>query len=98
MDTLQEVTSVSPATTTMPAEEKYKVQAPEMMQETFMTDSEDEGGERYVPFLLVILTSIHAAAFSFLVISISIAFEGEHFNVDFMKYYRKGRFDGELKC
>ncbi|CAG9824123.1 unnamed protein product, partial [Phaedon cochleariae] len=32
-------------TTTMSIEEKYKVVAPEAMQETFMSDSEDEGGE-----------------------------------------------------
>ncbi|XP_076264402.1 uncharacterized protein LOC143198798 isoform X3 [Rhynchophorus ferrugineus] len=31
-------------TTTMNIEEKYKVMAPEAMQETFMSDSEDEGG------------------------------------------------------
>ncbi|XP_050296421.1 ankyrin-3-like isoform X1 [Anthonomus grandis grandis] len=31
-------------TTTMNIEEKYKVVAPEAMQETFMSDSEDEGG------------------------------------------------------
>lgn len=32
-------------TTTVNIEEKYKVMAPEAMQETFMSDSEDEGGE-----------------------------------------------------
>ncbi|XP_030749087.1 ankyrin-3-like isoform X3 [Sitophilus oryzae] len=32
-------------TTTMSIEEKYKVMAPEAMQETFMSDSEDEGGD-----------------------------------------------------
>ncbi|KAK5640357.1 hypothetical protein RI129_011168 [Pyrocoelia pectoralis] len=32
-------------TTTINIEEKYKVVAPEAMQETFMSDSEDEGGE-----------------------------------------------------
>ncbi|KAH1010688.1 hypothetical protein HUJ05_004944 [Dendroctonus ponderosae] len=31
-------------TTTLNIEEKYKVMAPEAMQETFMSDSEDEGG------------------------------------------------------
>lgn len=31
-------------TTTVNIEEKYKVVAPEAMQETFMSDSEDEGG------------------------------------------------------
>lgn len=32
-------------TTTINIEEKYKVVAPEAMQETFMSDSEDEGGK-----------------------------------------------------
>lgn len=32
-------------TTTVSIEEKYKVVAPEAMQETFMSDSEDEGGK-----------------------------------------------------
>ena len=32
-------------TTTTTIEEKYKVNAPESMQETFMSDSEDEGGQ-----------------------------------------------------
>jgi hypothetical protein len=32
-------------TTTITTEEKYRVLAPESMQETFMSDSEDEGGE-----------------------------------------------------
>lgn len=39
--TEQEVTT----TTTTTVEEKYRVLAPESMQETFMSDSEDEGGE-----------------------------------------------------
>ena len=40
--TEQEITT----TTTTTIEEKYKVLAPESMQETFMSDSEDEGGKR----------------------------------------------------
>ena len=39
--TEQEITT----TTTTTIEEKYKVLAPESMQETFMSDSEDEGGK-----------------------------------------------------
>lgn len=39
-------TTVTTTTTTV-TEEKYKVVAPETMQETFMTDSEDEGGKIY---------------------------------------------------
>ena len=39
--TQQEITT----TTTTTIEEKYKILAPESMQETFMSDSEDEGGK-----------------------------------------------------
>merc|ERR1712227_494640 len=42
--TEQEITT----TTTTTIEEKYKVLAPESMQETFMSDSEDEGGDENV--------------------------------------------------
>ena len=38
-------TVVTTTTTTTTTEEKYRVLAPESMQETFMSDSEDEGGE-----------------------------------------------------
>lgn len=42
-------------TTTVNIEEKYKVVAPEAMQETFMSDSEDEGGKRQnILFLFLI--------------------------------------------
>lgn len=34
-------------TTTINIEEKYRVVAPEAMQETFMSDSEDEGGKSF---------------------------------------------------
>lgn len=45
METLKVVTETTVTTTTTTVtEEKYKVVAPETMQETFMTDSEDEGG------------------------------------------------------
>ncbi|CAH1406332.1 unnamed protein product [Nezara viridula] len=43
VETLKVVTD-SPISPT-PSEEKYKVVSPETMQETFMSDSEDEGGE-----------------------------------------------------
>ena len=46
MVTEQEITT----TTTTTIEEKYKVLAPESMQETFMSDSEDEGGECFSSF------------------------------------------------
>ncbi|XP_015589451.1 ankyrin-3 isoform X7 [Cephus cinctus] len=45
VETLKVVTETIITTThTVTVEEKYKVQAPESMQETFMSDSEDEGG------------------------------------------------------
>lgn len=45
VETLKVVTETTITTkTTMTIEEKYKVVAPESMQETFMSDSEDEGG------------------------------------------------------
>ena len=53
--TEQEVTT----TTTTTVEEKYRVNAPESMQETFLSDSEDEGGKS-VFFLSV---DLHEALF-----------------------------------
>ncbi|XP_033226769.1 ankyrin-3-like isoform X10 [Belonocnema kinseyi] len=45
VETLKVVTETTITTThSMTIEEKYRVQAPESMQETFMSDSEDEGG------------------------------------------------------
>lgn len=45
METLKVVSETTiTTTTTSTIEEKYKVIAPESMQETFMSDSEDEGG------------------------------------------------------
>ncbi|KAG8187586.1 hypothetical protein JTE90_025919 [Oedothorax gibbosus] len=46
VETLKVVTeTIVTTTTTTITEEKYKVVAPETMQETFMSDSEDEGGD-----------------------------------------------------
>lgn len=46
IETLKVVTETTITTThTITIEEKYRVQAPESMQETFMSDSEDEGGK-----------------------------------------------------
>ena len=46
VETLKVVTEKEvTTTTTTTVEEKYRVNAPESMQETFMSDSEDEGGE-----------------------------------------------------
>jgi ankyrin len=41
-------------TTTTTIEEKYRVVAPEFMQETFMSDSEDEGGKTVLTTFLVV--------------------------------------------
>lgn len=60
IETLKVVTETVITTThTVTIEEKYRVQAPESMQETFMSDSEDEGGKysckrRLSPWLLFI--------------------------------------------
>lgn len=52
METLKVITETTiTTTTTSTIEEKYKVIAPESMQETFMSDSEDEGGN--VIFILI---------------------------------------------
>ena len=51
VETLKVVTTtetVVTSTTTTVTEEKYKVVAPETMHETFMSDSEDEGGEDHM--------------------------------------------------
>ena len=46
IEELKLVTQTTLVTTTLKTtEEKYKVQTPETMQETFMSDSEDELGE-----------------------------------------------------
>lgn len=45
IETLKIVTETTTTTVTMTIEEKYKVVAPEAMQETFMSDSEEEGGK-----------------------------------------------------
>lgn len=46
VETLKVVTeTIITTTTTTTIEEKYRVVAPESMQETFMSDSEDEGGK-----------------------------------------------------
>lgn len=42
VEVLKNVTEV---TASAPTDEKYKVVSPETMQETLMTDSEDEGGK-----------------------------------------------------
>lgn len=49
VETLKIVTEITITTTHVTTiEEKYRVQAPESMQETFMSDSEDEGGESMI--------------------------------------------------
>lgn len=44
METLKQVTDPT-ATQAVNSEEKYRVVAPEAMHETFMSDSEEEGGK-----------------------------------------------------
>ena len=44
LKSVTQIILVSTTTTTKIIEEKYKVQTPETMQETFMSDSEDELG------------------------------------------------------
>lgn len=44
METLKDVSEP----TIVPSQEKYKVVAPETMLETFMSDSEEEGGKIYI--------------------------------------------------
>lgn len=49
VDTLKPITEV---TETIPtSDDKYKVVSPETMQETFLSDSEDEGGRYFLSFL-----------------------------------------------
>lgn len=56
VETLKVVTETTiTTTTTSTIEEKYKVIAPESMQETFMSDSEDEGGNVKFSCLVEIL-------------------------------------------
>lgn len=51
VETLKVVTEKEvTTTTTTTVEEKYRVNAPESMQETFMSDSEDEGGRNKLYF------------------------------------------------
>lgn len=45
IETLKVVTEVTTITTVTTTEEKYRVVAPEGMHETFMSDSEEEGGK-----------------------------------------------------
>ena len=53
VETLKVVTEKEiTTTTTTTIEEKYRVLAPESMQETFMSDSEDEGGRWHIFILL----------------------------------------------
>lgn len=49
VETLKVVTETTIiTTTTTTTEEKYQMVSPETMQETFMSDSEDEGGRKFV--------------------------------------------------
>lgn len=62
VETLKIVTETTiTTTTTTTTEEKYKVITPEAMQETLMSDSEDEGGE----FFRNLSSDLHALIFCF---------------------------------
>lgn len=55
VETLKVVTETTiTTTTTTTIEEKYRVVAPESMQETFMSDSEDEGGKTPLSVCMVV--------------------------------------------
>lgn len=73
VETLKIVTETIITTThTVTIEEKYRVQAPESMQETFMSDSEDEGG-KFLPSLFreFIITNV-LKVFIFLDVTIQL--------------------------
>jgi hypothetical protein len=56
VETLKVVTETTiTTTTTTTTEEKYRVVAPESMQETFMSDSEDEGGKALLTACVVVM-------------------------------------------
>lgn len=62
IETLKVVTETVITTThTVTIEEKYRVQAPESMQETFMSDSEDEGGKCSLFLILKNISDIDAS-------------------------------------
>lgn len=54
VEALKNVTKTAPSST---SDEKYKVISPETMQETFMSDSEDEGGNAKLFIILLKLNS-----------------------------------------
>jgi len=61
VELLKNITEVAMSPLTM--EEKYKVLAPEIMQEAAMSDSEEEGGD-FVSFINVIITSLLSYIYS----------------------------------
>lgn len=64
LDSLKPVTDEEKSMSTSQTEEKYRVVAPEAMHETFMSDSEEEGGMFPFRFLL---TSPHPKHFHLLI-------------------------------
>lgn len=61
VEALKNVTKAAPSSA---SDEKYKVISPETMQETFMSDSEDEGGKLKQKILNVLLKNILKGHFS----------------------------------
>lgn len=51
-DSLKAVTTTDAPMQTSQTEEKYRVVAPEAMHETFMSDSEEEGGTLLINFIV----------------------------------------------
>lgn len=70
IETLKVVTETTTTTTTVTTEEKYRVVAPEAMHETFMSDSEEEGGTllHYVSVCNLLTTNENGEYINFFVI------------------------------
>lgn len=74
IETLKVVTETTITTThTVTIEEKYRVQAPESMQETFMSDSEDEGG-KFPNFQIKLYVMNEISCFFFYVLDFRLLF------------------------
>lgn len=87
VETLRTVTETTVITeTTTITEERYKVQAPETMQETFMSESEDEGGLEQFGFF-VSLFFLLIFLFFFILKKIVVSIELINFGTEFLIFY-----------
>jgi hypothetical protein len=88
-------------TTTITTEEKYRVLAPESMQETFMSDSEDEGGEyppTSPPWLFHVIIAKKYCSFFAVWIGASVTDEYIYTSVQFFQLKNLSSFfNGESK-